>query len=146
MAENTEIIQKEKLLRKTLANCSLKDFLRQTNKIRHAAADFYKIIGIADIRKILPTYKGDETPEEKEKLRTEQGKKNISLVLDKCLDENIDKTIEIIGLMCFKSAEEAAEMDAGEFLDVCFDVLGSERVITFFTKLVSSGLIDTAKL
>lgn len=131
---------------KTLANCTLKEFLQQTNKIRHKAADFYNIIGIADIRKTMPTLTGKETPEEAEKKRIEQGKKNISAIIDKCIDANIDATIEIIGLMCFKTPEEAEKMDATEFIDVVFEIIGSERVINFFTKMVKSGLIDTAKL
>lgn len=131
---------------KTLANCNLKEFLMQTNKIRHKAADFYDIIGIADIRKTMPTFTGNETPEEREKKRIEQGKKNLSAIIDKCLDANIDATIEIIGLMCFKTHEEAEKMDATEFIDVVFEIIGSERVLNFFTKMVKSGLIDTAKL
>lgn len=131
---------------KTLANCTLKEFLQQTNKIRHKAAEFYNVIGIADIRKTMPTLTGKETPEEAEKKRIEQGKKNISAIIDKCIDANIDATIEIIGLMCFKTPEEAEKMDATEFIDVVFEIIGSERVMNFFTKMVKSGLIDTAKL
>lgn len=131
---------------KTLANCTLKEFLQQTNKIRHKAAEFYNVIGIADIRKTMPTLTGKETPEEAEKKRIEQGKKNISAIIDKCIDANIDATIEIIGLMCFKTPEEAENMNATEFIDVVFEIIGSERVINFFTKMVKSGLIDTAKL
>jgi hypothetical protein len=131
---------------KTLANCTLKEFLMQTNKIRHKAADFYNIIGKTDIRKTMPTLTGKETPEEAEKKRIEQGKKNISAIIDKCIDANIDATIEIIGLMCFKTPEEAENMDATEFIDVVFEIIGSERVMNFFTKMVKSGLIDTAKL
>lgn len=131
---------------KTLANCNLKEFLQQTNKIRHKAADFYDVIGIADIRKTMPIMTGKETPEEAEKKRIEQGKKNLSAIIDKCLDANIDATIEIIGLMCFKTPEEAEKMDATEFIDVVFEIIGSERVMNFFTKMVKSGLIDTAKL
>ena len=131
---------------KTLANCTLKEFLQQTNKIRHKAADFYNIIGITDIRKTMPTLTGKETPEEAEKKRIEQGKKNISAIIDKCIDANIDATIEIIGLMCFKTPEEAENMNATEFIDVVFEIIGSERVMNFFTKMVKSGLIDTAKL
>lgn len=118
----------------------------QTNKIRHKAADFYDIIGISDIKKIMPTFKGDETPEEKAKMMQKQGLKNLSAFIDKCIDENIDATIEIVGLMCFKTPAEAAEMDASEFINVVFELISSERVLSFFTKMAKSGLIDTAKL
>jgi TusA-related sulfurtransferase len=130
---------------KTLANCTLREFLMQTNRIRHAAADFYKDIGIGTIRKNLPQLTGDETDEEKAEKFKAQSRKNISDIIDRCLEENVDKTIELVGMLCFKTAEEAQDMDSGEFLDVVFDVLTSERVINFFMKLTSSGLIDMVK-
>lgn len=127
---------------KTLANCTLKEFLQQINKIKKKAAAFYDVVGIGDIRRTLPEFKGDETPEQRKEMIRKQGMKNISAIIDKCIDENIDATVELIGLMCFKTADEAAEMEVGEFVDVVFETVGSQRCIDFFTKLVNSGLIN----
>lgn len=131
---------------KNLANCTLKEFLQQVNKIKHKAADFYNVIGIADIRAVMPKFKGDETPEEREKMMTKQGYANLSKIIDKCIDENIDATIELMGLFCFKTAEEAENMEVSEFLDNLTEIISSSRCVDFFTKLVKSGLIDTGKL
>lgn len=128
---------------KTLANCTLKEFLQQINKIKKKAAAFYNVVGIGDIRRTLPVFKGDETPEQRKEMIRKQGMKNISAIIDKCIDENIDATMELIGLMCFKTADEAAEMEVSEFLDVVLETVGSQRCIDFFTKLVNSGLIST---
>lgn len=128
---------------KTLANCTVKEFLRQANKIRHEAEDLFVAADIAEIRKRTVKFTGEETPEEKEKLITQQAKKNISDIIDNCLDRNVDLTVKVIGLMCFKNEKEAAEMEVTEFYDVAFELLASQRVIDFFTKLVNSGLIDT---
>lgn len=127
---------------KTLANCTLKEFLQQINKIKKKAAAFYEVIGIGDIRRTLPVFKGDETPEQRKEIIRKQGMKNISAIIDKCIDENIDATVELIGLMCFKTADEAAEMEVSEFIDVVLETVGSQRCIDFFTKLVNSGLIN----
>lgn len=127
---------------KTLANCTLKEFLQQINKIKKKAAAFYDVVGIGDIRRTLPVFKGDETPEQRKEMIRKQGMKNISAIIDKCIDENIDATVELIGLMCFKTADEAAEMEVSEFLDVVLETVGSQRCIDFFTKLVNSGLIN----
>ena len=130
---------------KTLANCNLKEFLMQTNKIRHKAADFYDIIGIADIRKTMPIMTGKETPEEAEKKRIEQGKKNISAIIDKCIDENIDATIEIIGLMCFKTPEEAEKMGI-DMIPLCVtigDMEGRDLAVDmddFYGKIAKGGI------
>lgn len=128
---------------KNLANCTLKEFLQQINKIKKKAAAFYDVVGIGDIRRTLPEFKGDETPEQRKEMIRKQGMKNISAIIDKCIDENIDATVELIGLMCFKTADEAAEMEVSEFLDVVLETVGSQRCIDFFTKLVNSGLIST---
>lgn len=128
---------------KTLANCTLKEFLRQANKIRHEAENLFVAADIAEIRKRTVKFTGEETPEEKEKLITQQAKKNISDIIDNCLDRNVDLTVKVIGLMCFKNEKEAAEMEVTEFYDVAFELLTSQRVMDFFTKLVNSGLIDT---
>lgn len=128
---------------KTLANCTLKEFLKQANKIRHEAEKLFVAADIAEIRKRTVKFTGEETPEEKEKLITQQAKKNISDIIDNCLDRNVDLTVKVIGLMCFKTEKEAAEMEVTEFYDVAFELLTSQRVMDFFTKLVNSGLIDT---
>lgn len=123
---------------KTLANCTLKEFLQQANRIRKEVETLFKAAKIKDIRKHLPAFKGDETPEEKAEMVKEQGEKNLSDILDACIEENIDLTVKVIGLMCFKSEEEAAEMEVSEFYDVVFDLLNSKRVMDFFMKWVNS--------
>ena len=127
---------------KTLANCTLKEFLKQINKIRHEVEGLYKASGIAEIRERVPKFTGKETEEEKEKLIKEQGKKNISDILDNCLEYNIDQTIKVIGLMCFMNEGEAAEMEVSEFYDVVFSLIESKRVMDFFTRLGNSELIN----
>lgn len=131
---------------KNLSNCTLAEFLRQINRIRHKAAELYQAIGISEIRKIMPELNGNESPEEKERLRQKQGMRNLSVILDKCLEENTELTIEVIGLMCFKTKEEAETMEVSELFTAAFDMLSSKRCIDFFTKTVKPVLIDTVRL
>lgn len=128
---------------KTLANCTLKEFLRQANRIAHEVETLFTISDIKNIRNKLPQFSGSETDEEKAKIVKEQGKKNLYEILDNCLEKNVDQTVKVIGLMCFKPEEEAEQMEVSEFFDVVFELLGSKRVIDFFMKLEKSGLIDT---
>lgn len=128
---------------KTLANCTLKEFLKQANRIRHEVEDLFTVANIKEIRKNIPTFTGEETEEEKAEIIRQQGRKNISDILDNCLEKNVDKTVKVIGLMCFKNEKEAESMEVSEFYDVVFELLGSKRVIDFFTKLVNSELINT---
>ena len=125
---------------KNLANCSVKEFLMQINRIRHEVADLFNAADIKNIRSKMPKFTGKETEEEKAKIIREQGKKNLSEILDNCLEKNVDLTVKVIGLCCFKSEEEAEKMEVSEFYDVVFELLGSKRVMDFFTKLASSDI------
>ena len=54
---------------------------------------------------------------------------------------NAEATTRILALLCFvDDAEEAEQLDPFELLDVIL----SERVLNFFTRLMQSGLIDMA--
>lgn len=130
---------------KTLANCSLKEFLKQANRIRKEVADFFELTKIGEIRKRHPEYTGKETEEEKVALIRKQGKKNLSDIIDFCLEENADATIRVIGLMCFKTPEEAEQMEVSEFLDAAFDLFSNERVMSFFSKLAHLELTSTER-
>lgn len=129
---------------KNLANCTTVEFLRQVNKIRHAAEGFIKDTGILEIRRQKAVITDSMTDEEKNAVYKKQARVNLSDMLDACLDTNAEKTVEIIGLCCFKDTDESKDMEVSELLDVAFDLLGSQRVLDFFTRLMKSGLTDTA--
>ena len=126
---------------KTMANCSTVDFLKQSNKIRHAVAEYLDYTKILEIRKNKPKITDNMTDEEKKAAVRAQAKKNISDMLDNALEENAEATVRILALLCFiDDAEEAAKIEPFEVLDV----LMSERVLNFFTRLMRSGIFDMA--
>ena len=127
---------------KTLANCSLAEFLRQTNKIRKEVAVFLEQTKILDIRKVLPDLKECKTEEEKREKIQKQSKENISNMLDAMLEENADATVRLLGLLCFKEGEELEELNPVDVIGVVLEILSSKRVLDFFTSLMKSGLID----
>ena len=127
--------------KKTMANCTTAEFLRQSNKIRHAVAEYLDFTKILDIRKNKPVFTEGMTDDEKKAAIKVQAKKNISAMLDNALEENAEATTRILALLCFiDDAEEAERLDPFELLDVIL----SERVLNFFTRLMQSGLIDMA--
>lgn len=124
-----------------MANCTTAEFLRQSNKIRHAVAEYLDFTKILDIRKNKPVFTEGMTDDEKKAAIKEQARKNISAMLDNALEENAEATTRILALLCFiDDAEEAEKLDPFELLDVIL----SERVLNFFTRLMQSGLIDMA--
>lgn len=124
-----------------MANCTTAEFLRQSNKIRHAVAEYLDFTKILDIRKNKPVFTDGMTDDEKKAAINAQAKKNISKMFDNALEENAEATTRILALLCFvDDAEEAEKLDPFELLDVVL----SERVLNFFTRLMRSGLIDMA--
>ena len=127
--------------KKTMANCTTAEFLRQSNKIRHAVSEYLDFTKILDIRKNKPVFTDGMTDDEKKAAIRVQARKNISAMLDNALEENAEATTRILALLCFvDDAEEAEQLDPFELLDVIL----SERVLNFFTRLMQSGLIDMA--
>lgn len=138
--ESVENIVKPK--QKNIANCTTIEFLKQANKIRREVKNYLDVTKIMEIRKNKPDIETNDTKETiKEKLK-KQTSENLNQILDACLEEHTEETIKIIGLACFKTPEEAENMPVSELFDVAFEIINSERVIDFFTKLVKSGLIN----
>lgn len=142
---NTEEVTTEEVIeavpqRKTMVNCTTAEFLRQSNKIRHAVSEYLAETKIIDIKKNKPVITDGMSDEEKKKAYREQAKKNISDMLDSALEKNAEATVRILALLCFiDDAEEAEKLEPFDVIDV----LMSERVLNFFTRLMQSGLIDT---
>ncbi len=144
---------------KHLANCDAVDFLRQTNKIRKSVEGWLKATKIMDIRKNMPkldpiTDDMDEAQKakitEKNRVKTkEQIKKNMSAILDAALDENAEKTLEVLALMCFVEPQDANSHKATEYIKAFGEMIADEDVLDFFTSLMrleQKGILDISSL
>lgn len=120
---------------KTLANCSPVEFLRQTNKIRHAAEEFMKETGVLELRKRQPKLTGKETEEEKKAARDKQSRQNLSDMADLLMDANAEKTAELLGMLCFVEPEDAAKAKGIDFLSPAMELISSKPVIDFLLSL-----------
>lgn len=131
---------------KNLANCTPVEFLRQTNRIRKSVETWIKDTGILDVRKNKPQLieiTDSMSDEEREKAKEtnakrirEQAKKNLSDMLDKALEENAEKTVEVMALMCFIEPENANSVKPTEYLKNVSEILADKDVIDFFTSLM----------
>jgi hypothetical protein len=144
---------------KHLANCDALDFLRQTNKIRKAVEGWLKATKVMDIRKKMPKLDpitGDMDEAEKAKITEknrikakEQMKKSLSDFLDNALDENAEKTLELLALMCFVEPQDANSHKATEYLKAFGEMIADEDVLDFFTSLMrleQKGILDISSL
>lgn len=144
---------------KNLANCSGAEFLRQSNKIRHAVSKWLKDLNFSEIRKRKPSgiveITDDMTDEEKvlkdaanERLWHEQSRKNISDMLDVALETHAEETFKILAMMCFIEPEDAENHRAPELLGNFAEMLNDKDIISFFSSLMKLDVMttsDTAK-
>lgn len=129
---------------KTLANCTPREFLKQTAKIRHNVADWVNMTKILEIRKNLPVIPKDATAAEREAAIQKQAKENLSKILDSILDEHPDETLELLALICFIEPEDVDNYSVDFYLDAIAELLSNKAVIRFFTSLVQLEQINTS--
>lgn len=129
---------------KTLANCTPREFLKQTNKIKNAAKEWLTKTDIQGIRRRLPKIDDGMSKEEKRKAFQNQAMDNAMEILDAVLDKHPDETIKIMCLVCFIEPEDADNHTMSEFLGCIADVLLDDNVASFFVSLASLGQRTTS--
>lgn len=137
---------------KNLANCTPREFLKQTFRIKKCAAKWLAETDILNIRKNIPdlipttNLTGDAKEKaiaENKKLMSKQLVKNFMDMLDKILDENADDTVELLALCCFIEPEDADNHTMSEYLESIGELLSDNGVISFFTSLAQLDQTDT---
>ena len=124
---------------KNLANCTPREFIRQTSKIRHAVEKWLTLTDILNIRKKLPPLPANITQEERRAKLQEQSRANLRLMLDAIMDVHPDETVDLLALCCFVEPAQVDEHPMSEYLGALADMLNNADVLRFFTSLVSLG-------
>jgi len=129
---------------KTLANCSPREFLVQTNKIRKAVSNWLSLTKVLEIRKAQPKYAENATEEERRAAITQQIQDNANAMLDAILDEHPEETAELLGLICFVEPEDLDNHSMTEFFGAVSEILNSREVLDFFISLAKLGSMNTS--
>lgn len=127
---------------KTIANMQGAEFLRQCNKIRHAAAALMQDTQILEIRKRMPTFTGKENPELRKVMIEKQSKQNISDMLDALLDTHAEETHNVLKLMCV--TEEGEEPTGLDMAMAGLEIVTSPKVMDFLSSLAKLAQSDMA--
>lgn len=143
---------------KNLANCTPREFLVQTNKIRKKAEKWLKDIDLAGIRAKAPVLEEiKEGMSESEiadvmlrnkKALQDQALSNFSDILDGMLEKDIDGTLELLALINFVDPKDVDNHSMAEYLQNVTELIQDEAVIGFFTslmRLVQSNSSSVAK-
>lgn len=137
---------------KNLANCSGVEFLTQTNKIRKYVQNWLKETNVLEIRKHRPKLTpitNEMSAEEKEAVKAEnaakeqeQARKNISDMLDSCLETHAEQTLRLLGMMCFVEPAEIETVKVTDLLGEFGEIISDEGVIRFFTSLMKLDVMN----
>ena len=127
---------------KTIATLKGTEFLKAVNNARHAVEKLLKTTDAVRIWKAMPAFDGNETEDEKHEKTKAQVKRNLSNLLDALLETHADETCECIMALCVVE-DGAPEPDGIDLLMAAVDIISDDRVLSFFSKLVKSGLLTT---
>lgn len=135
-------------LEKNLANCTPREFLIQTNRIRKSVEKWLKATDIVNIRKNVPKLDipddatAEETAEIMDKHKEElsrAARKNISDMLDSIMEKHPDETLEVLALACFVEPKDIDKYKITEYLANITEIINDEAVLSFFTSLTRLG-------
>lgn len=126
---------KEKKAWKTLATCSAVEGLKQINKIKKKVAEYYKEIGVTEIKE---KYRKLAESEEDESKRDGLAKDMMNDIFDAALDANAEKTIEIVCYLAFLDPAEANTLTIDDAYEIITESMKSRAVMDFFSSAARS--------
>ena len=100
---------------KNLANCTPREFLKQTYRIKKCVEKWLQETDLLNIRKNVPVLQSvaglegeakEKVIQANKQVMQKQVKENLMKMLDKVLDEHADDTIELLALCCFVEPED----------------------------------------
>lgn len=121
---------------KNLANCTPREFLAQTVRIKKAASEWLTATDIANIRKRSPEITGDMTVEQKKEAWKKQSYENLSAMFDEMAEKHPEETLELMAMMCFVEPEHIDDHPMMEYMKALTEMLSNDAVIGFFLSLI----------
>lgn len=84
---------------KTLNQMNESEFLRRCWLIADAVSEYLTKTKLLELRKVMPVLTGKETPEELERKKEEQARKNVKAMAKSLLFENAEATAKLLPLL-----------------------------------------------
>lgn len=129
---------------KHLGNCSPREFLRQTNRIRREVEKWLNLTKLMALRKSMPEGLNDMGEAERRAAVASRVRESARAMLDAILEAHPDETAELLGLMCFIEPGELDKHPMSELIGALGEMLGSQEIVDFFTSLARWGRTNTS--
>lgn len=120
---------------KTLANCTPREFLIQTNKIRRAAEHWLDVTRLNELRRRLPNIDPGATEDQRREALARQINRNVSDMLSAMLEDHPEETLELVAGLCFIEPEALEQYTVPELLRAITEILDCPEVLDFFLSL-----------
>ena len=121
---------------KNLANCTPREFLAQTVKIKRAAEKWLTATDISAIRKRSPDITDDMTVADKKEAWKKQAYENLGDMFDELAENHPEETIELMAMMCFVDPEHVDDHPMVDYLKEITEMISNDAVIGFFISLL----------
>ncbi len=130
---------------KTLNQMDETEFLRRCWLIADAVSDLLEKSKVAELRKVMPVLTGDESEEELDRKKAEQGKKNIKAMCKALLFDNAETTAKLLPLLYEPDVDEDGTpetMTPFKTLRVITATVEDKDVLDFLFSLVRLAQTD----
>ena len=138
---------------KNLANCKPSEFLAQSFRIKRSLEEWLDVTQLLEIRKNVPqdlarldgltgADREKAIADNKKKIQA-QVRKNLGDILDKMLNENAEKTLEVLALCCFIEPADVDNHSMSEYFEAVGELMADKGVLSFFSSLVQLGQTNT---
>lgn len=138
---------------KNLANCKPSEFLAQSFRIKRSLEEWLDVTQLLEIRKNVPqdlarldgltgADREKAIADNKKKIQA-QVRKNFGDILDKMLNENAEKTLEVLALCCFVDPADVDNHPMSEYFEAVGELMADKGVLSFFSSLVQLGQTNT---
>lgn len=117
------------------------EFIRKTYECAETYAKFIKQTGVADILSRKPTYTGNETAAERERMAIAQHRKNTYDFYKALFYDGAEATAEV--LPAFVVLEDGETPSTSEMLSAMCNALGDKLFMDFFQSLAPLVQLDT---
>lgn len=142
----TEIEHNEEIKLKNLATCKPTEFVKQTVRIKKAAANWLKVTDIMNIMKKKPeltkltdTMTADERQaafDKNKEISDELAREKISKAFDAMMENHPSETLEVLALSCFVEPENIDNYTIDKYFSAWNEMLNNDSVISFFISLI----------
>lgn len=127
-----EDIKIEETKLKTVFNSGGLELLKRTAEISDKVAALVKAIGLRELRNRLPKPDPSKTKQENEEALYEQGVQNTLEIIHNLLSTHAEETLELIGLMCYKTLDEMKDENLALF-PLLTELFSDKSVLRFLS-------------